>query len=156
MKDGYIQQVGTPEELYFKPVNTFVAGFIGEPPMNFVNAHLYQEQLHIDGTDLVFDLTDCLEMFNPIEDNTDIILGFRPEAAILEKYQAEGIDLTSVVELTEMLGDSANVYTKIGEQNVILKIDPHDIPQIDEECKFTIKKESIYLFNKETGKVYNK
>ena len=156
MKDGYIQQVGTPEELYFKPVNTFVAGFIGEPPMNFVNAHFYQNKLQINGTDLVYDLSDCLDMFNHIEDNVDIIFGFRPEAAILEKYQAEGVDLTSVVELTEMLGDSANIYTKIGNQNVILKVDPHDIPKIDDECKFTIKKESIYLFNKETGKVYNK
>ena len=156
MKDGYIQQVGTPEELYFKPVNTFVAGFIGEPPMNFVDAHFYQNKLHINGTDLVYDLTDSLDMFNDIEDNVDIIFGFRPEAAILEKYNAEGVDLTSVVELTEMLGDSANIYTKIGEQNVILKVDPHDMPKIDDECKFTIKNESIYLFNKETGKVYNK
>ena len=156
MKDGYVQQVGTPEELYFKPVNTFVAGFIGEPPMNFVDAHLYQGKLQINGTELSYDLTDCLDMFEKIEDNVDVIFGFRPEAAILEKYNAEGVQLMSTVELTEMLGDSANIYSKVGTQNVILKVDPHDIPKIDDECKFTIKRESIYLFNKETGKVYNK
>ena len=156
MKDGYVQQVGTPEELYFKPVNTFVAGFIGEPPMNFVDAHLYQGKLQINGTELSYDLTDCLDMFEEIEDNVDVIFGFRPEAAILEKYNAEGVQLMSTVELTEMLGDSANIYSKVGTQNVILKVDPHDIPKIDDECKFTIKRESIYLFNKETGKVYNK
>ena len=156
MKDGYIQQVGTPEELYFKPVNMFVAGFIGEPPMNFVKAHFKENKLSIDGTNLIYDLSSSIDRFNEIEDDTDIIFGFRPEAIILEKYHETGIDLTSVVELTEMLGDSANVYTKIGDQNVILKIDPHDIPKIDEECRFTVKEESIYLFNKDTEIVYNK
>ena len=124
--------------------------------MNFVNAHFFRNKLSVDGTELVYDLTEHLDKFEEIDDNSEVIFGFRPEAVILEKYEAEGFKLSSGVELTEMLGDSANVYTKIGNQNVILKIDPHDTPRIDEECGFTVKPESIYLFNKETGKVYNK
>ena len=156
MKDGYIQQVGTPEELYFKPVNAFVAGFIGEPPMNFVECLYNEGKLNLKNTDQFVELSEALDKFNSIENNTEVLLGFRPEGVILEKYNAEGPRLSSQVELTEMLGDNANIYIKMGPHNVIIKVDPHDIPKIDSECNFTVPYENIYLFSKESGKVLNK
>ena len=156
MKDGYIQQVGTPEQLYFKPVNTFVAGFIGEPPMNFVEGIYKDGLVMIKDTDQYVNITEFSDNFNHIENDQEVLLGFRPEGVILEKYNAEGPKLTSVVELTEMLGDTANIYIKMGPHNVIIKVDPHDIPKIDSICNFSIPCNNIYLFSKETGKVLNK
>ena len=156
MKDGYIQQVGTPEELYFRPVNTFVAGFIGEPPMNFVECVYNDGKLELTGASQVVDLSKTLDKFEHLENGKKVLLGFRPEGAILEKYQVEGEKLSSVVELTEMLGDNTNVYAKLGEHNIILKIDPHDTPKIDDECGFIIPLKNIYVFDKESGKVLNK
>ena len=156
MKEGYIQQVGTPEELYFKPVNTFVAGFIGEPPMNFVECIYKDGILNIKNTNQNIDINPILHTFEGIKNGDEVLLGFRPEGAILEKYNVEGPKLSSIVELTEMLGDNANVYAKLGEHNIILKIDPHDIPKMDEECKFIIPLNNIYIFDKKTEKVLNK
>ena len=62
----------------------------------------------------------------------------------------------NLFELTEMLGDNTNVYAKLGEHNIILKIDPHDTPKIDDECRFIIPLKNIYVFDKESGKVLNK
>ena len=147
MKDGYIQQVGTPKDLYFEPVNLFVAGFIGEPPMNFVECHIEDE--------LVFNKANCrynlLERFPALKDHKEVYFGFRPEHALV-KYDSniEGIEVEGEVELTELLGDNTNVYTKIGEHNVILKVDPHDAPKVDSNVKFLIPYDSMYFFEKES------
>ena len=57
------------------------------------------------------------------------------------------------VELTEMLGDNTNVYIKMKEQNAILKVDPHDTPEVDSSIVFSIPYESVYLFDGETEMV---
>ena len=110
----------------------------------------------IKDTDQYVNITEFSDNFYHIENDQEVLLGFRPEGVILEKYNAEGPKLTSVVELTEMLGDTANIYIKMGPHNVIIKVDPHDIPKIDSICNFSIPCNNIYLFSKETGKALNK
>ena len=147
MKDGYIQQAGTPYELYFHPANVFVAGFIGEPPMNFVNGKVEDGKVLVGGVSL--DL--ALKLGGKVSEleGKEIVFGFRPEAIELgEKENAYTLGAT--VELTEMLGDNTNVYIKMQEDDAILKVNPHDTPEIDTEITFSIPYESVYLFDKET------
>ncbi len=152
MNNGYIQQVGTPYELYFKPVNMFVAGFIGEPPMNFIRARLENGSIRIHQSCL--NVTANLGCHAQEYEGKEICFGFRPEAAVLGS-QENAFLLDAKVELTEMLGDNTNVYVNIGPHNAILKVNPHDAPAVDSEIRFSIPKDSAYLFDAETGAVIN-
>ncbi len=150
MKHGYVQQVGTPYELYYEPVNLFVAGFIGEPPMNFVRSTVHGGCVEVGGVKL--DISAGLGSHKAEYEGKDVYFGFRPEAAILGE-QADAFVLNATVELTEMLGDNTNVYVNIGETNAILKVNPHEAPQMDEQITFSIPVSSTYLFDAETEMV---
>ena len=149
MKDGYIQQVGTPHDLYFNPANVFVAGFIGEPPMNFVRGTVTDGGISFG--DQRMDLHNVRPDIAALE-GKEIVLGFRPEAISLEKRK-DACEIRTTVELTEMLGDNTNIYIVSGEQHAILKVDSHDTPEMDTELTFYIPYEGIYLFDGETEKV---
>lgn len=148
MKDGYIQQVGTPYELYFHPANVFVAGFIGEPPMNFITDEVKDGSVKFG--DNIINLKYKLE--KKPDDDKKLIIGFRPEA-VVPGEAPNAYTMKAVVELTEMLGDSANVYVDANGIKAILKVSPHDIPEIDEEITFSVPYEQTYVFDGETEQV---
>ena len=150
MKDGYVQQIGTPKELYFDPVNVFVAGFIGEPPMNFIRVTVKNGHVNVGGNDL--DLKPRLGSKLAAYEGKEVVFGFRPEAIVLNKAENSYV-MKSTVELTEMLGDNTNVYINIGDEKAILKVDPHDTPELDTEFDFYLPYEGVYLFDGETEKV---
>ena len=79
----------------------------------------------------------------------DIVFGFRPEAVELGTRK-DAYEISCTVELTEMLGDNANVYINAQGQQAILKVDPHDTPETDSDLTFSIPYESVYLFDGET------
>lgn len=147
MKDGYIQQIGTPYDLYFDPANVFVAGFIGEPPMNFVRGTVKDGRILFG--DVVLDLTKKLGDKTKKYEGKEIVFGFRPESIVLGE-QKDAYQVTCSVELTEMLGDNTNVYITVGEEKSILKVDPHDTPEVDSTITFSIPYENVYLFDGET------
>ena len=149
MKEGYIQQVGTPYDLYFNPVNVFVAGFIGEPPMNFVRATLKKGKITIGKNTL--DLSEKLGDKAAKYEGKEIIFGFRPEAIVLGKAE-NSLSIKASVELTELLGDNTNVYVDIQGEKSILKVNPHETPEMDSDIEFSIPFESVYLFDGETEK----
>jgi multiple sugar transport system ATP-binding protein len=152
MKDGYIQAVGTPEELYFKPGNMFVAGFIGEPPMNFIDSRIRGNSIEFEKTDIKLDILKAFPMVR----GDEVVFGFRPEAIRVGHHPGEGwLALEAEVELTELLGDTANVYAFIGDHNIILKVEPYEIPKVGSRFKFSVPYESIYFFDRETGKTLN-
>ena len=150
MKDGYVQQVGTPRELYFDPVNVFVAGFIGEPPMNFVRGKVTGGKLKVGKVDV--DLSHKLGKDLAKYEGKEIVFGFRPEAIKLGQKQ-DAYVLPANVELTEMLGDNTNVYIQMEDLHSILKVDPHDTPEVDSQITFSIPYENVYLFDGETEMV---
>ena len=150
MKEGYVQQVGTPRELYFNPVNMFVAGFIGEPPMNFVRGKVQGGKLNIGGT--VVDLSHKLGSKLASYEGKELAFGFRPEAIKLGSHDNAYV-LKANVELTEMLGDNTNVYIVMEDVHSILKVDPHDTPAMDSDITFSIPYDSVYLFDGETERV---
>ncbi|MDD6051943.1 MAG: sn-glycerol-3-phosphate ABC transporter ATP-binding protein UgpC [Clostridiales bacterium] len=150
MKNGYVQQIGTPKEVYFHPVNMFVAGFIGEPPMNFIRRVVKQGCIEVGGAS--FDLTKRLGEKAAAYEGKEIVFGFRPEAVVLGT-QENAYVTHGMVELTEMLGDNANVYLDIDQDKAILKVTPHEIPDMDTQLTFSIPHESVYLFDAQTEMV---
>ncbi len=150
MKDGYVQQVGTPYDLYYEPVNVFVAGFIGEPPMNFVRGTLKGGKLAFGKNEL--DVTKKLGDKAKKYEGKEIVFGFRPESIVLGK-QDNAYVVRADVELTEMLGDNTNVYITAGEDKAILKVDPHDTPAVDSAIDFSIPLSEVYIFDGETEMV---
>ena len=149
MKDGYVQQTGTPYQLYFEPENVFVAGFIGEPPMNFLRGKV--ENGAISFGDRSLDLSKKLPAVERWE-GKKIVFGFRPEHIKLGSHE-NAYQVTCNVELTEMLGDNTNVYVTAGKDQAILKVDSHDTPETDKDITFSIPYENVYLFDGETEKV---
>ena len=150
MKDGYVQQIGTPYELYFKPVNVFVAGFIGEPPMNFIREKVENGAISVGGKKL--DLQHKLGGRVKEYEGKEIVFGFRPESIRLGEAEKSYV-LDADVELTEMLGDNTNVYINAGKDQAILKVDSHDTPEVDSDLTFSIPMESVYLFDGETEEI---
>lgn len=151
MKDGYIQQVGTPYELYFKPVNMFVAGFIGEPPMNFITSVVENGAIKVGSTTLPLSNVLAADKLASYE-GKQIVFGFRPEVIELGA-QDNSYVLKADVELTELLGDNTNVYVDIEGIKSILKVDPHDTPAMDMDIEFSIPYKNVYLFDGETEMV---
>ncbi len=152
MKNGYVQQIGTPKDVYFNPRNMFVAGFIGEPPMNFLRRKVEKGCIEIGGA--AFDLAKKLGEKIADYEGKEIVFGFRPEAVTLGET-ADAYATRGMVELTEMLGDNANVYLDVDADKAILKVTPHEIPEMDTEVVFSIPVESVYLFDAETEMVIN-
>lgn len=123
---GKIQQVDTPEEIYNNPQNTFVAGFVGSPQMNFIEGEELSEEF------------------------AGKTAGIRPEKMLCENISsADKISLTVDVELTELLGSEKIAYFSIGKNKCSAKL-PADY-QLGEKLDLSIKKEDIYLFDKENG-----
>ena len=121
LNNGDIQQVDTPEQIYNNPKNTFVAGFVGSPQMNF-----------IDGKDIGLD--------------ENILYGIRPE----KMQRADGdIKLTVDVEISEMLGSEKIAYFNIGSRKCSAKLDSDFI--IGKKLDLSINSSELYKFNSETG-----
>ncbi|MBO7197156.1 MAG: sn-glycerol-3-phosphate ABC transporter ATP-binding protein UgpC [Clostridia bacterium] len=154
MKDGYIQQVGTPFDLYFNPVNMFVAGFIGEPPMNFVNCSVENGCIEALGSNVALNNILSDDMLGKYE-GKPVALGFRPEGIVLGEVKNAYVFSAEVV-LTELLGDNTNVYVNVGESSLILKVDPHDTPKLDSTITFSVPYENAYLFDLDTELVIEK
>ena len=151
MKDGYVQQIGTPYELYFKPCNVFVAGFIGEPPMNLIRTSVSDGCAHIGGKKIDLSVVLDDEKIKGVE-GKEIVFGFRPEAVSVNRLD-DAFLFDSSVELTELLGDNTNVYVDIDGDKAILKVDPREAPMMDESFSFSIPYKSVYLFDGETEMV---
>ena len=150
---GYVQQIGTPYELYFNPANLFVAGFIGEPPMNFLRGEIKNGHFVNDTVD--YDVAPIIDDVASVE-GKKVVFAFRPEAIRLPKNGKAAEDeylVTSNVDLTELLGDTTNVYANVGSVNVILKVNPHDAPHMGDEFDFVVPYKAAYLFDAETEQV---
>ena len=143
MKDGYVQQIGTPRELYFEPENVFVAGFIGEPPMNFLRDRVENGRIRIGENEL-----DLKQVQPDIEkyEGQELFFGFRPEHVSLTD-PGDAYEIRCRVELTEMLGENTNIYITIGEKQAILKVDSHDTPETDIDFTFYVPHKYVYLFD---------
>lgn len=148
MKDGYVQQVGTPRELYFDPVNVFVAGFIGEPPMNFARCTVKNGCVMLGESRIDLSIKPGFDTGK--WEGREIVLGFRPEAALIREDEGT-CRVKGNAELYEMLGDSGNLYVNCAGTRVILKVLPGQ--ETEGEMEFFVPYDALYLFDGETEKV---
>ncbi len=157
MKDGIVQQIAEPQELYENPANMFVAGFIGSPQMNFVNAMLEKKQ---DGYYITFG-NNSLKLpegkAKILEekgyDNKEVIFGIRPEnvhdePVYLETYK-DSI-LTADVTVTEAMGAETFLYLKIEDNDFIARVNPRTKAKHGETITVAFELEKMHIFDKET------
>jgi len=159
MKDGWVQQIGSPEEVYNDPANTFVGGFIGAPAMNFINVHLNKNVLKVvpaEGNEekpLEIKVPKAYQkMLAPYEDK-DLILGARPEALYIagdanNENPSKPMDL--VCDYAELLGYELILYTYINGQKVIVKTDVKNRVKTHDNFSVCFDEEKMYFFDKES------
>lgn len=159
MKDGLIQQVDTPQNLYDLPTNVFVAGFIGTPQMNFINATLIKK-----GED-VFVKFGKNEIRLPAEKASnpaladyigkEIIAGLRPECLHDEPMYLSSLADTTIeafVEVTELMGAEIYLYLVSEEQNLIARVSSRSTARTGDTIKIAIDASRIHIFDKDTEK----
>lgn len=161
MKDGFIQQVDTPQNLYERPCNMFVAGFIGLPQMNFINARLVQSEGQLvaefgsgEGKGSVkLSASKCRD--NALEGyiGKEVVWGIRPENIHDdEMFLAAGADgvMDAYVDLTELLGSETYLYLNVADSSLTARVAPRTTAQSGETIKVAFDVNKIHLFDKET------
>jgi multiple sugar transport system ATP-binding protein len=170
MKDGYIQQIDTPNNLYQNPVNQFVAGFIGSPQMNFIDATLrkYDNKYVVEfGRSASRDeegVTYSIEVpaskvtdeeaLYPLIDN-EVVLGVRPECIHDEPAflaQATTGVVEAVVEVTEMMGAETYLYLDCVGIPLTARVSPRTTARTGDTIKVALDPNRIHIFDKETEK----
>ncbi len=157
MKDGFIQQIGEPNEIYQYPTNMFVAGFIGTPAMNFIHGELLENGgFKIDDSDDVIQMTKEQMLLLKNYVGHRLVYGIRPENLVYEKDEAfhklENYSLTMTTKMVELLGDIINVHGSIGQKNIILKTTSAFKIKANETIRVAIKPEQARFFNETTTK----
>lgn len=153
MKDGIIQQVGTPKEIYDNPDNVFVGGFIGSPAMNFVKGKVSNGNFIIDDLSITIPDDKLALIKNKGYDGKDIILGIRPEdiydaSAHPELPDAMNVDIT--VDVAELMGSETVVYGSIKEQNVVSRINARTGILAGSQLKLHLDMNNSHYFDPET------
>ncbi len=157
MKDGLIQQVDTPQNLYDYPCNIFVAGFIGTPQMNFINGTLEQK-----GEDVFFNFeNNAIKL--PAEKATnpalkeyigqEVVLGIRPECIHDEPVHISTLAdsvVDTYVEVTELMGAEIYLYITIGETNLIARVSSRSTSRAGDNIKVAFDTSRVHIFDKDT------
>ena len=154
MKDGYIQQVGSPKDIYENPNNVFVAGFIGTPPMNFLDGQVEKDGFfHCDALKLKLPKSkmELLEKKDYID--RPIILGIRPEDILDKEDFIKANPDTSAkltVDVSELLGAETNIHISVGKNSIVSKVDARADIHIGDEIVLGFNMEKCHFFDPET------
>ena len=160
MKDGYIQQIGAPNEIYRNPANMFVAGFIGTPAMNFLHGYITENNtFKIDDSEYEIKLTDKQKELLKDYVGHRIVYGIRPENLVYEsnekfaKYKDYSFSFQS--KIVELLGDIICVHGEVGNSKVILKTSSMNNISANTDVNVAINPEFAIFFNETTTKAIN-
>ena len=171
MRDGFIQQIGTPQEVFDHPANLFVAGFIGTPQMNFINGTLNKK-----GEDLYFDFENVSVKLpaekanNPaLKDYIDqeVVLGLRPECIYDQPAQVENFPDSTIeafVDFTELMGAEIYLYLNVGKSeegdgkikiindgtNLIARVSARSTSRAGDTIKVALDVSRMHIFDKDT------
>ena len=148
MSNGKIEQVGTPMDLFNSPANTFVATFIGSPPMNLIEATVEIVDGEYYG---VFEKQRCLlPHYNELTNGQEVIIGIRPEYIDIDPVEnASAINVK--IDLVETLGSEALLHCKIANKPFVIKVDTHgQITHLDNLNKLYFRQDVMAVFDKET------
>jgi len=152
---GVLQQIDTPQNLYDKPNNLFVAGFIGSPAMNFFPAHIRRDngKMVVDGKTFAVEIpSERHNTYAPYIDKP-VILGIRPEDIYNPHFAPPGIlaqPVEAVVDVTELMGNEIFVYLKSGDHSFIARVDPRSRYTINERTQVVFNMANMHIFDPTT------
>ena len=156
MKDGVVQQVDTPQNLYDMPGNLFVAGFMGSPQMNFLDATVRRDGdtavLVVDGHDIRLPAEKSKAVLDGGYEGKDVVMGIRPEdlddseSAIAQ----DSAVFTSTIKVYELLGAEVFLYFDIGGKPVTARVEASTKARPGSEIKIAMDVNKIHVFDKET------
>ncbi len=157
MNAGVVQQVDTPQTLYDRPCNLFVAGFIGSPQMNFVDA-----VCKVEGNDVCLQAgpysiklpaEKAKKLIDGGYDGKSVVLGIRPEDVHDEpEFLAKSQDtvIEAKIRVYEMLGAEVFLYFDFEGSNMTARVDPKTTARTGDTVKFALDADKIHVFDKET------
>ena len=154
MKDGFVQQVNTPQHLYDFPCNEFVAGFIGSPQMNFINAVVGKSgptyTLSFDGITLAIPDSKATQLSGYV--GKEVVFGIRPEHVYddydsINKYANA---MEAKVEVTELMGAEIYLYLTVGSASVTARVAPTSKAKPGDTIKIAFDLSKLHIFDKET------
>ncbi|HOA97576.1 MAG TPA: sn-glycerol-3-phosphate ABC transporter ATP-binding protein UgpC [Acetivibrio saccincola] len=164
MKDGFIQQVDTPANLYERPQNMFVAGFIGSPQMNFVDVKVEKvtDEKGGEGVALRFGKNSiklpegkAKRLLASEYIGKEVVMGIRPENLHDEAVYLESMSdsvVTARVEVVEMLGSETLLYVLVDDADFIARVNPRTKAKVGDIIKIAFDANKVHLFDKETEK----
>ncbi len=153
--DGKLQQVDTPQSLYDRPTNKFVAGFIGSPSMNFFDVTLKESegQLRLEGDGFVLpvpaDRAPALRSYR----GKPLVLGIRPEDIFDKEFAAPSIvaaDLRGKVDVSELMGNEVFLHLMIGKALCVARVDPRTHARVGSDVDMVVNMGNFHIFDKET------
>lgn len=155
MKDGVIHQIDTPLNIYNKPTNMFVAGFIGSPAINLSKGKIIAKDgnLHFDSGDFALKLTEDQAKKLKAFENKEIIMGIRPEDIYDARHDsmAEAPQpFTPICDLVEPLGNEFHVVLKTKQFSFVARLDPKDLPQVGKELPVSADMQKAHFFDPES------
>jgi multiple sugar transport system ATP-binding protein len=153
MKDGYIQQVGAPKDIYDNPNNIFVGGFIGTPPMNFVEGKVKDDMFVAEAANVKIPKAklDILKKNGFLDKN--VILGIRPEDIHddnIVKDTYKDAKVTLKVDVAELLGAETNIYATLGGADMVAKVDARADIHIGDDLEVAFDMNKVHFFDPES------
>ena len=155
MKDGYIEQIGSPIEVFSKPANVFVATFIGSPPMNIFSAEIINSNNNIKiklDDNLYFDCTE--DQKNKLQNKKNIFLGIRAEdiMPVDNNTNSSFWSFKRNVDIVEPLGTETQLFITINDKEIISRMyNPYEV-NVGDELTFQVDPHKVHFFDKETEK----
>lgn len=151
MNNGKLMQIGAPSQIYNKPENLFVAGFIGSPRMNFIEATVKEDQL--DAGEFQIKITQEQKKILEKMQSKTIIIGIRPEHLYVPERAPKTQNLQEIngtVDFYEQLGADTIIHVKIGEKIILVKVPGTYETQFGSPIKILLNPHQIHLFDKNT------
>jgi len=150
MKDGKLLQIADPLTLYNRPVNRFVAGFIGSPPMNFVTGRLERDPVRFVHPTFSLTLPSGLDDRLAPALGGPVTLGVRPENIMLDEAPNGRETIPSSVEVAELMGNENILYLAVGDDSLIARVAPRFAPKPGEKVVIHFDPDQLHFFDAQT------
>lgn len=149
---GSIQQIGSPEDIYMKPVNRFVGGFFGSPPMNFIAVRLVSRdgRRYLAWGEYAVEASNLVARAKSLKDQRGLILGIRPEDILIKSNDAVGSGLKGRVISLEQLGAKTVIDVEVGSEKVRVSVPTTFIYRVNDKCMIEMNITRGHLFDSET------